>query len=39
MNRNTICIITSPKIFRRKFNKILQNLFDKDYKIPNSEKN
>ena len=34
MNRNAIYSITSPKIFRYKFNKILQNLFDKNYKIP-----
>ena len=34
MNRNAIYIITSPKIFRYKFNKILQNLFDKNYTIP-----
>ena len=34
MNRNAIYIITSLKIFRYKFNKILQNLFDKNYKIP-----
>ena len=34
MNRNAIYIITSLKIFRYKFNKILQNLFDKNYTIP-----